>query len=307
MCDFRKMVSYIYSYSGGVRDKNVGFAKTEVRDGEFKINVSLKGVYTDAPEVFGVYLLVDKGEKGQGSATFLHVGNIMVTSGVGKYEDLLNAQNLNSTGYSFDDVSGVAVAKEEERFYMLVGMWDDDFIDMSKVRFVPKDYRRAQAQEVIIKEVVNEQVTENINDTKPEEIIPDEEPLYTVTVESDDDLPPIPQMEALFKDCDFVDAFNDDYMFDCVEVTLEQLRNTPLGDEEIVNNTFLEHGYYNFQHVLLGRVQKNEKHTEYFIGVPGMYCNRERFMASMFGFNNFKKSHRSDYSNPYFGYWYQEI
>jgi len=27
----------------------------------------------------------------------------------------------------------------------------------------------------------------------------------------------------------------------------------------------------------------------------------------MFGFNNFKKSHRSDYSNPYFGYWYQEI
>ena len=37
----------------------------------------------------------------------------------------------------------------------------------------------------------------------------------------------------------------------------------------------------------------------YFIGVPGMYCNRERYMASMFGFNNFKKSHRSDYSNPY--------
>ena len=37
-----------------------------------------------------------------------------------------------------------------------------------------------------------------------------------------------------------------------------------------------------------------------------IYCNRERYMA-MFGFVNFKKSHRSDYANPHFGYWYQEI
>ena len=130
-----------------------------------------------------------------------------------------------------------------------------------------------------------------------------EEVPYTITAE----LSPIPQMEELFNDCDYVDAFSDDYFHDCIEVTLEQLKRTPIGDEEIVMNSFLEHGYYNFKHILLGRVQKNEKHTEYFIGVPGMYCNRERFMASMFGFNNFKKSHRSDCSNPYFGYWYQEI
>ena len=65
-----------------------------------------------------------------------------------------------------------------------------------------------------------------------------------------------------------------------------------------------EHAFYSTVQV---EVRENENHTRYFIGVPGMYSNRDRFMASMFGFDNFKKSHRSDFSNPYFGYWYQEF
>jgi hypothetical protein len=50
-------VSYIYSYPGGVKDKNVGFAKVEVVRGEIRLNINLRGVYTDTPELFGVYLL----------------------------------------------------------------------------------------------------------------------------------------------------------------------------------------------------------------------------------------------------------
>ena len=54
MADYKRLVSYIYAYPGGVRDKNVGFAKAEVRNGQFKLTVSVKGVYTDPPEFFGV-------------------------------------------------------------------------------------------------------------------------------------------------------------------------------------------------------------------------------------------------------------
>ena len=111
----------------------------------------------------------------------------------------------------------------------------------------------------------------------------------------------------LYSKADYVDAFDDDYFYDCIEVTPQMLSRLPLKCKEIINNSFLIHGYYNFHHLLFGRVCDNENNTKYFIGVPGMYCNRERYMASMFGFSNFKKSHRSDYNNPYFGYWYQEI
>ena len=113
--------------------------------------------------------------------------------------------------------------------------------------------------------------------------------------------------KKLYSKADYVDAFDDDYFYDCIEVTPQMLSRLPLKDKEIINNSFLIHGYYNFHHVVFGRVCDNENNTNYFIGVPGMYCNRERYMASMFGFSNFKKSHRSDYNNPYFGYWYQEI
>ena len=113
--------------------------------------------------------------------------------------------------------------------------------------------------------------------------------------------------EKLFVRADYIDAFDDDYFYDCIEVSPEKLKCLNQNEIDIAGNSFLLHGYYNFRHILCGRVRDNLDNTKYFIGVPGLYCNRERYMASMFGFNNFKKSHRSDYANPYFGYWYQEI
>ena len=44
MADYQRFVSYIYSYPGGVKDKNVGFAKVEVRAGEMRLNINLRGV-----------------------------------------------------------------------------------------------------------------------------------------------------------------------------------------------------------------------------------------------------------------------
>jgi hypothetical protein len=105
---------------------------------------------------------------------------------------------------------------------------------------------------------------------------------------------------------DFINAFDDDYFYNCIEVTPERVREL-VGEDGICDNSFVMHGFYTYRHLLFGKVAKNNSGVEYFIGVPGMYSNRERYLATMFGFGNFKKSHRSDYANPYFGYWYMEI
>ena len=114
-------------------------------------------------------------------------------------------------------------------------------------------------------------------------------------------------VDDLYKICDSVDAFDDDDYYDCIEVAPDNLKRLPLGDINVRNNSFMMHGFYNFKHLLFGKVQRDGEKNLYFIGVPGIYSNRERFMASMYGFNNFKRSHRSDYRNPYFGYWYMEV
>ena len=50
--DYQRLVSYIYSYPEGVKGRNVGFAKALVHQGQFKLNISLRGVKTDSPEMF---------------------------------------------------------------------------------------------------------------------------------------------------------------------------------------------------------------------------------------------------------------
>ena len=393
MADYKRLVSYIYAYPGGVRDKNVGFAKAEVRNGQFKLTVSVKGVYTDTPELFGVYVMVDGKKHQPGGFTLLKTGTIMVNQGIGQYQDLFNPMNINQSGYTFEDISGIALARENEDFYRMFSLWEDCILNTEDITFAQPEaaaasnpVAQADSEEVSVKEQVNrttgqeaerksaemsgnvresetvrrnaEDVSENevedvveasvtskpatpesaqsagqqtdlqqetaqmkaqqvrameavqellFQNTNPQGIMPQNTKLQHTTPQNAKPQEEMPAFEKVFINRDFIDAFEDDYFYDCVEVTPELLKQLPIEDDAVVNNSFLVHGYYNFKHILFGKVCENDNNTRYFIGVPGMYCNRERFMASMFGFCNFKKSHRSDYSNPYFGYWYQEI
>lgn len=390
MADYKRLVSYIYAYPGGVRDKNVGFAKAEVRNGQFKLTVSVKGVYTDTPELFGVYVMVDGKKHQPGGFTLLKTGTVMINQGIGQYQDLFNPMNINQSGYTFEDISGIALARENEDFYRMFSLWEDCILNTEDITFAQPEaaaasnpVAQADSEEVSVKEQVNrttgqeaerksaemsgnvresETVRRNAEDVSENEVeeaavtskpatsesaqsagqqadlqqetaqmkaqqvrameavqellfrntnqqgtMPQNTKLQDTTPQNAKPQEEMPAFEKVFINRDFIDAFEDDYFYDCVEVTPELLKQLPIEDDAVVNNSFLVHGYYNFKHILFGKVCENDNNTRYFIGVPGMYCNRERFMASMFGFCNFKKSHRSDYSNPYFGYWYQEI
>ena len=393
MADYKRLVSYIYAYPGGVRDKNVGFAKAEVRNGQFKLTVSVKGVYTDTPELFGVYVMVDGKKHQPGGFTLLKTGTVMVNQGIGQYQDLFNPMNINQSGYTFEDISGIALARENEDFYRMFSLWEDCILNTEDITFAQPEaaaasnpVAQADSEEVSVKEQENrttgqeaerksaemsgnvresetvrrnaEDVSENevedvveaavtskpatpesaqsagqqadlqqetaqmkaqqvrameavqellFRNTNPQGTMPQNTKLQHTTLQNAKPQEEMPAFEKVFINRDFIDAFEDDYFYDCVELTPELLKQLPIEDDAVVNNSFLVHGYYNFKHILFGKVCENDNNTRYFIGVPGMYCNRERFMASMFGFCNFKKSHRSDYSNPYFGYWYQEI
>lgn len=415
MADYQRFVSYIYSYPGGVKDKNVGFAKVEVRSGEMRLNINLRGVYTDTPQMFGVHMLIDRDDAIPGRYRLMKVGDFLVNNGMASYAGIFNAGNIENSGYTSSDICGIAVANKGDRYYMMFSMWEDydinpDVIEFAgsgvskyggnveiegeseddiegsgsgEIRGLGKGYTEGsegnkeddvggqdnrvsdgENGEVRYAEggegnkngnVVNyasgsqcnkgnydkrsgedRYVGERENDrnggtrNRGKENTPDihmqnryNEELQAMESEEDDtescgcpnkvnektrqDACNERLYKKLYSKADYVDAFDDDYFYDCIEVTPQMLSRLPLKDKEIINNSFLIHGYYNFHHLLFGRVCDNENNTNYFIGVPGMYCNRERYMASMFGFSNFKKSHRSDYNNPYFGYWYQEI
>ena len=341
--DYQRLVSYIYSYPEGVKGRNVGFAKALVHQGQFKLNISLRGVKTDSPEMFGIYMMVT-----DGGYRLIKLGECLVKVGQMEYSGIFNPDNINETGYGFKDICGLAVAREDARYDCMMSMWKDEDVTPDMLVFSGMDAKKQVEAGIVIKERMRQseekergqQMSESVlaESLRSEPVSPELAESQTgVTAESVSDtatedikaagaaakIPAETQhlqqkahranatqtdpFEKLFVRADYIDAFDDDYFYDCIEVSPEKLKCLNQNEIDIAGNSFLLHGYYNFRHILFGRVRDNLDNTKYFIGVPGMYCNRERYMASMFGFNNFKKSHRSDYANPYFGYWYQEI
>ena len=54
--------------------------------------------------------------------------------------------------------------------------------------------------------------------------------------------------------------------------------------QHLVNNSFLLHGFYNYRHMILGK-----EGEEYYLGVPGVFYEREKMVALMFGFEAFER------------------
>lgn len=55
----------------------------------------------------------------------------------------------------------------------------------------------------------------------------------------------------------------------------------------MANNSFLLHGYYNYEHLILTCLEKRGE-SVYYIGVPGNFYEREKQVAVMFGFESFE-------------------
>lgn len=57
--------------------------------------------------------------------------------------------------------------------------------------------------------------------------------------------------------------------------------------QEMVQNSFLLHGYYNYGHLILTKIKEGID-DNYYLGVPGVYYEREKQAALLFGFEGFE-------------------
>lgn len=112
--------------------------------------------------------------------------------------------------------------------------------------------------------------------------------------------------EKLYAEKPRVDLFSDEDVYDCVEIEPDDIKNVPNTNWGLMNNSFLNHGFYAYRHLILGK-QYKEDGFDYVIGVPGVYTRRDKNMANMFGFLHFKFSTRSDIRLSQFGYWYKTL
>lgn len=100
--------------------------------------------------------------------------------------------------------------------------------------------------------------------------------------------------------------FEDNEILACVRIEPGDIGLFPIENWVLGNNSFLLHGYYNFRHLIFAK-KKEMDGEEYILGVPGIFQNREKFMAKMFGFTQFKCSKNVEQKTGEFGYWYIKI
>ena len=100
--------------------------------------------------------------------------------------------------------------------------------------------------------------------------------------------------------------FEDDEVIDCIKLEPHDIGVFPMDKWPLANNSFLLHGYYTYRHLIFARLKRNNS-IRYILGVPGIFRDRERFMAKMFGFNNFKGVRNKPLNTGEFGYWYMYL
>ncbi len=132
------------------------------------------------------------------------------------------------------------------------------------------------------------------------EEIPEEEEMIEVEIEEEHDQAYI--FRKLFTAKPNMYPFEDDEMEKCVQIAPGDFSDFPKEYWQMGSNTFLLQGYYNYRHLILARDKE-----KVYVGIPGQYHRRDKYMADMFGFGRFKSILRKKERLGDFGYWMKEI
>lgn len=117
MSEYKRWISYIYSYENGEKKNNIGYARIETRDMRVKVTVHINVL--SVKESMKVYLYVRE----SGVIRGLLIGEIAMNGGVGEGSFITSAQSVADSTYGISDVCGLIVFYDNNKFYG--SEWDD--------------------------------------------------------------------------------------------------------------------------------------------------------------------------------------
>lgn len=331
MSDYRRLISYLYAYEGGNKGKNMGYAKIEVRDGQCRIQVCVKKVYVGSNDI-GVYLLAPGRE--------IQLGRIFIRNGTGEFRIQVKAEDIEASGHSMDECYGLTIHDVESAWQSYTTIWEDAVaqaaeiqlaeVTAERVREREEEPPKIQQEELPVSEEIERELAreqEQIEKTPPwsdEESgkpVNESQPAVRPVIPDPEDLKKLEELDRqerehstrshlwnrLQNQYTKVCAF--DYANDCEILSIKPQDIGMLPREIWIygNNSFLLHGYYNYRHLILARLDNPGRGPRYLLGVPGHYFSNEKYMANMFGFPHFVLAKKQPNGDGRFGYWYTDI
>ena len=304
MEQYQKSISYLDYLENGNKIRNAGFAKTEEINGCMRMEVQMKNL----PETYnGQYeLCADNGgivgwislNRGKGSCCLVWDRSDHANTETKRLWVRLAEQQLVQTVWPEALKVKLLQMPEEEK---LTEELPEEAVAMEEIAM--------EADSETVQEVMQEPIPETVQVTVPEivqetaaETVPDEKTKFR-----EGDLPREQyygdKWEQLLHRYPVIHPFEDEREY--LSVTPDEFVVLRREYHKMVHNSFLLHGYYNYHHLLLGRIQeKGEWH--YYLGVPGNFYTREKMVAEMFGFEAFE-GEKTPASPGDFGYYMKRV
>ncbi len=115
----RRFVTYLYEYDKGNRGKNCGFVRIDVREGEVQMEVHMRNCLR-CGEKGTIYILVEDEKQIFG----IEMGDVAVSNGRGERTLQFDENNMEESGYEFDEIIGIAIRCENGGY--LASNWKDE-------------------------------------------------------------------------------------------------------------------------------------------------------------------------------------
>lgn len=151
MSNYQRLISYIYTYEGGIKGKNIGFAKLETRNVQCKITVNVKKIFVGGNPM-GVYLLSNQGE--------IRIGTLFARNGAGEFRATVNPANIEDSGRGMDEFYGLSVHDVESSWRSYTTIWEDavahaaevELADVTSEKVLMKQNEKVQTQDSVLDE-----------------------------------------------------------------------------------------------------------------------------------------------------------
>lgn len=295
----QRFVTYIYAYENNNKNQNVGFAKVDIRGDYCQVEIHLKRTgYTNVK--CPVYLFVRENEVIVG----VEIGEIALVNGCGDFVRQLNCNGVGETPYCMKDMKGILIFLDNT--VMFASQWDEkaiyreNFKPYEGTKEIPVEQTEDAAEEPeesgqMEKLQVESVQAQQSREQQTEELQPETQRSGDMWMDLWEKLNGMYGAKNLFENMPEISG---------IHMELKDLRELPKKYWYLGSNSFLLHGFFNYRHLLLGKVE-NESGRKWFIGVPGIYQNQEKVLATVFGFPEFRQEKDTGVKTGQFGYWYR--
>lgn len=320
---YQKEIIYMGLYKDGNRLGNAGFLRVEKRDQEGNLSLQVKNVPRSVNGRFPV--------RYYSGTAWKEVDGITLQDGNGQWEKQeaeslmqVRLQIVLPGGYLVEGISRTAEDKANASKMMAEPSAEVDTIaaeDMSEQKQAAVENSDKMRQAAVEnRDEIKQAAIEDSARKKPAkkiEYIAVQKQNVQRPAEDIDRMEQVTQAESpLMADKLVVTGLKEDKWEQILD-TYDKIH--PYGDERVyvklepkdflilsskyqhlVNNSFLLHGFYNYRHVILG------KEGEYYLGVPGVFYEREKMVALMFGFEAFECESGAPKAGT-FGYYLRKV